>query len=314
MPRKNPPKPKPKPGTTTTTATGYGITYHGNKPPVPGYAMGHQGADAAAGNGNVYQSQGMQPNYATGGVTKPIDQQFWWSPDKGGWETMNHLTPNGGPGGGLPTTPPGGGGGGGGGGGRGSGVSPAANFAAYAQAYMQLLNSDKYKPQKNPLSGMIPGAYGKDIAEATAAYNGIASKVPMNNPFLGLIAQQAPTVDPGMQAFLQGQGVGTGDYSNAVNYANAQLGAGNQNWQNLGAVLGQNHLAAQQGTVDLAHLQGQNVVQGLQADQQAALNAVAMQDFQAQQAYQQQQQNALMQLLGTALQSGAKMPSLGGLV
>lgn len=163
-----------------------------------------------------------------------------------------------------PTPRPGGGGGGGGGGGY------TAQQLAQQAALRQLIGSDMLKPMNvNP-------AFDADIATAKNAYAGIAGQVSKVDPYLGLVGMQAPQVRPEMEQFLQAQGVGTGDYGNAVDYANAQLAAGAQNWSGLAQTLGQNHLAAQQGVVDVANLQGQNIVSGLEA--QRAATQIALQE------------------------------------
>lgn len=252
------------------------------------------------------QSQGYQSSSATGGASKPIENQFWFNPNRGTYETVasvqarNQAGQN--PWGQMPTAAT-------------STVhstasSPAKNFGAYSTAMLGLLGSAAFKPVASPLEGMIDPAYKADIAAAQQAYANAANGVAMSNPYAALANNKAPQLNADMGQFLQSQGIGGGDYNSAVAAANAQLGAGAGNWNALAGVLGQNHLAAQQGTKDLINLQGQNTVAGLQADQQAAHNAAQMQNWQAQQQAHQGIAQALLQLLGQGYAAGAKMPNL----
>jgi hypothetical protein len=227
------------------------------------------------------------------------------------------------PAGSLPGGPGGPGGGGGGfGGGGGGGLNPA-DYQTYAAAMKQLLQSKLYDTpaaQQNPLTAMVNPAVDADVANARGAFANIGNQVSQADPYLALIANRAPQLRPEMEQFLQGQGADTGQYGNAVNYANAQLGAGDQNWQNLARILGANHVAGQQGVVDTAKLQGEGIAQGLEG-QRTQLNALAqMQQMQMdreaqQQAYQAQQEKAaaIMQLITQGLQYG-QAPDLTGLV
>jgi hypothetical protein len=204
----------------------------------------------------------------------------------------------------------------------------------------QLLQSGLYKApaaieapaaQQNLLTPMIDPAVDKDVASARGAYANIGSQVSMQDPYLNLIAQQAPQLGAEYEQFLRSQGGDVGAYGNAVGAANAQLAAGGQNWQNLARILGQNHVAGQQGVLDTARLQGENIVQGLEGQrtglhaqanvQQMGLNrdaqqqALQMQMSQrdAEYAAQQQKAQAIMQLIAQGLEFG-QAPDLTGLI
>lgn len=204
-----------------------------------------------------------------------------------------------------------GGGGGGRSGGGGGGIPGAENFDAYAAQMMKLIGS--MKPVTNPLAGSYNGAVDRDIAEARAAYGGLAKAVPMNDPYLAMVAQSAPTVNPGMEAFLSGQGMGTGDYDSAVAQQNAELRAGADNWSNYARAAGANHVAGQRGIVDTAKLQGQNIVQGFEGQRNELAAMVAAQQAAEQQRVQQERIAAIMQLLSMGMQYG-KAPDIGGLL
>lgn len=209
--------------------------------------------------------------------------------------------------------PGGGGGGGRGGGGGGSSASDAANFGAYQAAMQKMIGSDMFKGEQSLLKPMIDPAVDQDIATARSAYGNLAGQIPMNDPYLNLIAQQAPQLGDEMGAFLQGQGVGTGGADQAVQYANAQLQAGGQDWSNLAALLGQNHLAGQRGAMDVANLQGEGIVQGYEGQRTSLRAQAAMQQQQMDQAAKQQKMQAIMQMISAGLQYGQPI-DLGSLL
>jgi hypothetical protein len=194
--------------------------------------------------------------------------------------------------------------------------------------------------QQNLLSPMIDPAVDTDIANARGAYANLGSQVSQVDPYLALIANQAPQLGNEYGQFLQGQGMG-GSNDQAVQYANAQLAAGGQNWNKLAGILGANHLAGQQSVLDTSKLQGENIVQGLegqrtnlkagaaqqqmQLDQRAQEQALQLQRDQramemqiaqlnAQREYEAQQQKAavIMQLIAAGLPYG-QAPDLTGL-
>lgn len=204
----------------------------------------------------------------------------------------------------MPTTPGSRGPGGGG---------PRPDFAAYSAAMMKLLNSSLMQAPKNPLDAMINPAVDADIAAARGAYSGLAGQIPMNDPYLALVGAQAPTVGPEMEQFLQGQGLDTQQYGNAVDYANAQLGAGAQNWSQYAQAQGANHLVAQQRSADTAKLQGEQIVSGLEGQRTSLQAMAAAQNFQAQQAAQQQKLQLILQLMQAGLQYG-QQPNLAGVI
>lgn len=256
---------------THTGPGGYKITKIDKKKQQ---TRGYGGTTALDGSAQGYRNQGYGNSRTTAGANMPIERQFDWDPQlKRYMNADDYAAQDRGwkppaPPAWMPPTPPtprrGGGGGGGGGGGY------TAQQLAQQAALRQLIGSDMLKPMNvNP-------AFDADIATAKNAYSGIAGQVSKVDPYLGLVGMQAPQVRPEMEQFLQAQGVGTGDYSNAVDYANAQLAAGAQNWSGLAQTLGQNHLAAQQGVVDVANLQGQNIVSGLEA--QRAATQLALQE------------------------------------
>lgn len=260
---------------THTGPGGYKITkLDKNKQQTRGYG----GTTALDGSAQGYRNRGLVNSKTAAGADLldqgRADKLFEWNPankrymsvedyaaEDRGWQppAPPDLMPT------MPTMPttPGGGGGGGGG--------FTAQQLAQQAALRQLIGSSLLKPMDvNP-------AFDADIAAAKQAYAGVAGGVSKVDPYLGLVGMQAPQVRPEMEQFLQAQGVGTGDYGNAVDYANAQLAAGAQNWSGLAQALGQNHLAAQQGVVDVANLQGQNVVQGFEAQRAATQAALAEQ-------------------------------------
>ena len=199
----------------------------------------------------------------------------------------------------------------GGGGGGGRGASP--DFAAYSAAMMKLLNSSLMNGPADPMIGKIDPAVNADIATAKAAYGNLASQIPTTDPYLSLVGQAAPTVDPGMEQFLHTQGVPTDPYGNAVDYANAQLAAGANNWSNYGQAMGASHVAAQKAMQNTAAVQGENIVQGLEGQRTSMNEALALRQYQAAQQAQQQKLQIIMQLLGQGLQYG-QMPNLQGVI
>lgn len=200
---------------------------------------------------------------------------------------------------------------GGGGGGGGRGASP--DFAAYSAAMMKLLNSSLMNGPADPMVGKIDPAVNADIATAKAAYGNLASQIPTTDPYLSLVGQAAPTVDPGMEQFLHTQGVPTDPYGNAVDYANAQLAAGANNWSNYGQAMGTSHVAAQKAMQNTAAVQGENIVQGLEGQRTSMNEALALRQYQVAQQAQQQKLQIIMQLLGQGLQYG-QMPNLQGVI
>lgn len=211
-----------------------------------------------------------------------------------------------------PMGPGGGGGGGwgGGGGGGGGGLNPA-DFDAYAAQAMKAIAG--IQAVANPLEGMYGGAVDRDVAEARQAYAGIADRVSMEDPFLAMVAQAAPQVNREMEAFLQGQGMDTSQYGNAVDYANAQLRSGQDNWSNYAKASGANHLAGQRDMVDISRLQGENIVQGFEGQRTELAAIVAAQKAAEAQRVQQERTRAIMELLGMGLQYG-KAPDISSLL
>lgn len=248
---------------THTGPGGYKITKLDKKDRAkPSYNM--PTPDTATGKAKPYQSRGMVPWDSTGRAN--VNNGFAWDPARGRYmstaDYQNTIPPTPTPPPPLPSPT---------GGGNGSSGGFTAQQLAQQAALRQLIGSSLLKPMDvNP-------AFDADIAAAKQAYAGVAGGVSKADPYLGLVGMQAPQVRPEMEQFLQAQGVGTGDYGNAVDYANAQLAAGAQNWSGLAQALGQNHLAAQQGVVDVANLQGQNVVQGFEAQRAATQAALAEQ-------------------------------------
>jgi hypothetical protein len=330
--------------TTTKKRTAYTIT-RGATQTRPGVGSGQRqitrSADALQSGSNVQTRQGLSYN------NPDASRAFAWDPNRKTYTNLAMETARLGaapgfapPAGSLPGGPGGGGGGGGfgGGGGGGGGVDPA-DYTKYAAAMQQLLKSSLFNApaavaapaaQQNLLKPMIDPAVDKDVANARGAYANIGNQVSMEDPYLALIANQAPQLSADMGQFLASQGM-AGGQDNAVALANAQLAAGGQNWQNLARILGQNHLAGQRGVVDTAKLQGENIVQGLegqrtglhalsnvqqmQLDQRAQDQALQLQIAQRDAEYQAQQQKAaaIMQLIAAGLPYG-QAPDLAGLI
>lgn len=320
---------------TSKKPTAYKITKQGTTSYKPGTIT--RSADALQSGSDIQVKQGYTFN------GPDANKAFAWDPQRKTYVNANSYSfgspPP--PSGGLPPRGPGigsSGGGGGGGFGGGGGVNPA-DYTKYAAAMKQLLQSNLFSgPQaltapaalQNPLTGMIDPAVDKDIATARGAYSGIADQVSMADPYLNLIAHQAPQMSPELAQFAASQGVG-GDYAKQLLESQGQLAGGAENWANLAKILGTNHVAGQQSVVDNARLQGENIVQGYEGqrtglkamagqqqlglDQRAQDQAMQVAQLNQQQAYaaQQAKAQAIMQLIASGLPYG-QAPDLAGLI
>lgn len=310
------------------STTGATVTYQPSKTPTtpvarPNDRRGNSqgstrgnyltGADAADRQAQTYYAQGGQ---ASTNAKATQNNMFEWDPARGKFmNAADYMTTNK-PQSPWPTQPTNPNGGGGGGGGGGSAAADAAKQAADWQAYVSAMKGmlGQITPAAVPMAGMVDPAVNADIANARQAYGQVAGQIPMNDPYLALAAMKAPTVGNEMEQFLRGQGADTQQYGNTVDYANAQLGAGAQNWQGYAQAQGANHLVAQQRIADLARLQGENVVQGFEG-QRAQLNAqVAQQQAAAAEAAKQQKMQLILQMIQAAGQYGQAAPDVTGLL
>jgi hypothetical protein len=297
--RYTPPPPKPKPAPmsagTRTGAGGYKFTY-----------------SAPSSRANA-----TNPNQITADRYEAYDRVANRQADAALRNTQMPPAPA------MPGAPGSGGGGGGGGGygGGGGGLDPA-QFNAYSAAMMKLIAgmNQPQAPLQNPLLGMVDPAVDADVAAARQAFSGLGQQISTADPYAALQQSRAQQLGPEMEAFLRGQGVGTGDYGSAVAAQNAELSAGDANWQNLSKVLGTNHVTGQQGRIDNARIQGETIAQGLEG-QRTSLHAMAkMQQLELEkqaraEAYQRQQEQtaAIMNLMQTGLQYG-QTPDISALL
>lgn len=205
------------------------------------------------------------------------------------------------------------GGSGGGWGGGGGGGTPALDPALFDQYAAQMMTAIKgIQPIADPLAGAYNPAIDQEIADVRAAYGGIADSISTADPFLSMIGQAAPTVDPSMAGFLQSQGMGVGDYNDAVALTNAQLQAGQDNWSNYAKAAGANHVAGQNDMITNAKLQGEQFVQGYEAQRQELANLVAAREAAEKRRVQDARLAAIMPLLASGLEWG-RIPDISEL-